>query len=153
MLGFDLLIAEDRSFSAHIVGRVSIKYRGHRLAGIGLDMVLSRSADHVWRVRGTATFSILWWDIDVDFDDSWGAAASLPGTTFGLADAIRTALSDPAHWTPALPRDGESLATLTSSGSAVLAHPLGQLRIAQQVAPLDLALDHLDDAQIAGRHG
>ena len=150
MLGFDLLIAEDRSFSAHIVGRVSIKYRGHRLAGIGLDMVLSRSADHVWRVRGTATFSILWWDIDVDFDDSWGAAASLPGTTFGLADAIRTALSDPAHWTPALPRDGESLATLTSSGSGVLAHPLGQLRIAQQVAPLDLALDHLDDAQIAG---
>jgi hypothetical protein len=150
LLGFDLLIQEDRSFSAHIVGRVRIGYRGHTLAGVGLDMVLSRSAAHVWRVRGTATFEILWWDIDVDFDNSWGVAAQLPGTIFGLADAIRAALSDPARWTPALPRDGESLATLTSSGTAVLAHPLGQLRIAQQVAPLDLELDHLDDAQIDG---
>jgi len=151
-LGFDLLINKDLSFSAHVVGRVSIRFRGRNLAGIGLDMVLSRSSEQVWRVRGTATFEILWWDVDVDFDDSWGQPARLPGATIRVADEVRAALADPANWTPALPEGGEHLVNLTSprGGAAVLAHPLGRLRIAQQVAPLDLELDHVDNARIDG---
>jgi hypothetical protein len=158
-LGFDLLVNADRSFSAHIVGRVGIKYHGHTLAGIGLDMVFSRSSAHVWRIRGTATFEILWWDVDVDFDDSWGQADQLPATTVRVAAQVHDALADPINWNPALPAGGEHLVTLAPppapTGPAagppvVLAHPLGRLRITQQVAPLDLELDHLDDAGIDG---
>jgi hypothetical protein len=153
-LGFDLLVNADHSFSAHIVGRVGIRYHGHTLAGIGLDMMLSRSARHVWRVRGTATFEILWWDIDVDFDDSWGQAASLPEPRVQIAARVRAALADPTNWTPALPGGDAHMVSLvtgpSAGGPSRIAHPLGQLRIAQQLAPLGLDLDHVDDAVVDG---
>ena len=151
-LGFDLLINRDLSFSAHVVGRVGISYRGRNLAGIGLDMVLSRSSEQVWRVRGTASFEILWWEIDVDFDESWGQSAQLPATRTRVADEIRTALADPANWVAELPAGGEQLVALASpaGADATLAHPLGRLRISQQVAPLDLEIDHVDGARVEG---
>jgi hypothetical protein len=106
-------------------------------------------------VRGTATFEILWWDVDVDFDESWGEARQLPATTVRVSDLVRAALADPANWEAAFPPGGERLVTVvtdeaTEARRAVRAHPLGQLRIAQRVAPLELELDHLDDAAIDG---
>ena len=64
--------------------------------------VLDRNANQVWHAAGTAKFSILWWDKEVDFEETWGTAKSLPpAPQVDAAALLRAGLSDPANWRPA----------------------------------------------------
>jgi hypothetical protein len=153
-LGFDAIAYDDGRFSVQIGGHVKIRWRGHTLMAVSIKVVLDRNARQVWHAAGSAKFSVLWWDKEVDFEETWGTPRSLPPVPqIDAAALVRGALSDPANWATQLPARGDSLVTLAdpppSTVARVLAHPLGTLTVTQRVAPLGLRLDHVDGAPVA----
>jgi hypothetical protein len=154
-LSFDAIAYDDGRFAIAIEGHVRVRWRGHTLMSVTLHLVLDRNAEQVWHAAGSASFSILWWDKTVEFENSWGDAKPLPpARTVDAAAAVRAGLSQPGNWSAQLPRGGEALVTLAARNSGadaglVLAHPLGTLTVTQRVAPLELRLDFLDGAPVA----
>ncbi|MBI5301752.1 MAG: hypothetical protein HY868_06430 [Chloroflexi bacterium] len=151
-LGYDaILYLQPRFFfEVDIRAGVAMKYKGHNLAGITLKLHLEGPGR--WRARGAATFSILFWDVDVDFDESWGDEPAIAPVKTNVAQLVQQALADKGNWRAQLPQGGESLVTLAIADGAtgVLAHPLGQLQVSQKVAPLDLELQRFGSSQVDG---
>ncbi|HEY6889315.1 MAG TPA: DUF6603 domain-containing protein, partial [Solirubrobacter sp.] len=110
---FDAIAYDDGRFSVDIGGHVRIKWHGHTLFSVELSMKLDRNAQQVWHAAGTAKFSILWWDKEVDFEHTWSDPVSvLVQPVVDASAVVRAALSDPANWTARLPAGGEALVTL-----------------------------------------
>ncbi len=154
-LHFDAIAYDDGRFSVDLGGHVRVRWRGHTLMSVELEMTMERAANQLWHATGSASFSILWWDKTVDFETTWGTERSLPPAAgVDAAALVRAALEDAASWSASMPVGGESLVTLAGAPAAgVLAHPLGTLTVAQRVAPIGLRLDHVDGAPVASRHG
>ena len=150
-LHFDAIAYDDGRFSVDLGGHVRVRWRGHTLMSVELEMTMERAANQLWHAAGSASFSILWWDKTVDFETTWGTERSLPpAPAVDAAALVRAALDDAASWSANMPAGGESLVTLAGAPAAgVLAHPLGTLTVAQRVAPLGLRLDHVDGAPVA----
>jgi hypothetical protein len=155
-LGFDAIAYDDGRFSVSIGGHVKIRWRGHTLMAVSIKVVLDRNAQQVWHAAGSASFSILWWDKEVDFEETWGTARSLPPPPpVDAAALVRAGLADPGSWATQLPARGDSLVTLadpppnTGEVARVMAHPLGTLTVTQRVAPLGLRLDQIDGSPVA----
>jgi hypothetical protein len=154
-LGFDAIAYDDGRFSVDIAGYVKIRWRGRTLMAVSIQVVIDRNAVQVWHAAGTARFSILWWDKEVDFEETWGTARSLPpAVQVDAAALVRSGLSDPGSWATQLPARGDSLVTLADpppkpgDAARVMAHPLGTLTVTQRVAPLGLRLDHVDGSPV-----
>ncbi len=150
-LHFDAIAYDDGRFRVDLGGHVRVRWRGHTLMSVELEMAMERAANQLWHAAGSASFSILWWDKTVDFETTWGTERSLPpAPAVDAAALVRVALADAANWSANMPVGGESLVTLAgATGIGVLAHPLGTLTVAQRVAPLGLRLDHVDGAPVA----
>ena len=80
-IGFDLICYFEPRFHFITDFRVivALKFRVHNPAGIMLKG--SIEGPGLWHVEGKATFSILWWDIDVNVNESWGDAAPVGDQT------------------------------------------------------------------------
>ena len=155
-LGFDAIAYDDGHFSVEIAGHVKIRWRGHTLMSVSIHMVLDRSARQVWHAAGSASFSVLWWDKEVDFEETWGTARSLPpAKVVNAVELVRARLADRSSWSARLPGSGDALVTLADvrPGAAdptrVMAHPLGSLAVSQSLVPLGLRLDQVDGAPVA----
>lgn len=152
-LGFDAISSDDGRFAVRIDGHVKIAWRGHTLMAVSIKVMIDRNVNQIWHAAGTAKFSILWWDKEVDFEHSWGTARSLPpAVPVDAAALVRTALSLAGNWATQLPVGGNALVTLAdpepTNSPRIIAHPLGTLTVTQRVAPLGLRLDHLDGSPV-----
>jgi hypothetical protein len=153
-LGFDAICYFEPHFhfEVDVHGNVRIRFKGHTLASVGLEMTLSGPGR--WRARGKGSFSILFWDVDFDFDEKWGedpAVPALAGTN--VAQLLQAELSLSGNWSAQLPVGGEALVTIgTIAGDeGVLAHPLGQLVFEQQRVPFGLELARFGNTGVSGQ--
>lgn len=137
-------------FEVDIRAGVAVKFKGHNLAGVTLKFHLEGPGR--WRARGEVTFSILWWDIEKSFDESWGTDPAIVPVKTNVSMLMQQALSDKGNWRAQLPQGGASVVTLAIADgeTGVLAHPLGQLQVSQKVAPLDLELQRFGNSQVEG---
>lgn len=139
-LGFDALLElSPFHFEIDISASASITWHGHRLLSVDLDFLLS--GPHPWRAKGHASFGILWWDVSVGFDVTWGDATPLPPPALpDLAAALRDALGRTDAWTGELP-DGERAWIVVGDRPApagvVRVHPLAVVDVRQRMVPLD----------------
>ena len=62
----------------------------------------------LWRIKGKATFSILWWDIDCPFDESWGTPPPLEGMSMNVQAELQAALRQASNWSAQLPSGSDS---------------------------------------------
>src|SRR5205085_12126099 len=70
-IGYDVLFQfSPFYFIAQISGSLSLEVIGIDVLSIRLKFALSGPGP--WRAKGTGSVSILFWDIDVDFDVTWG---------------------------------------------------------------------------------
>jgi len=151
-LGFDVLfILSPFSFEAGMSAGVDLLADGDVLMGISLDFTLSGPTP--WRARGTATFTVLFLDISVDFDISWGddQKATLPPVD--ALDPLLKALADPGNWSATLPASAEqavSLGAAPPAGEAIVVHPLGRLAVHEHVAPLNVTISRFGSGVPAG---
>lgn len=144
-LGFDALIVLQPVFR-FIVGldfAVSLKAFGATLCAVTVTMQLEGPGE--WRATGHFSFSILWWDVEVGFDERWGSAPAVQQQTTSASQALLGELRKPERLLPGAPVGGRSLVTLAAvdAGGTPLAHPLGQLTVAQKTIPFGVAIDRL----------
>jgi hypothetical protein len=167
-LGYDvLIILSPLSFEAGMTAGVDLLHGGDVLLGIHLDFTLSGPTP--WRARGSASFTILFFDVSFDVDISWGDdhKATLPPVD--ARSPLLAALSDPANWSSALPAGAEQAVTLAAvppAADAIVVHPLGRLSVHERVAPLNVTItrfgsgapdvwNHFEivDVDLNGKHG
>lgn len=141
-LGFDvLIILSPFSFVAGMEAGVDLLAGGDVLMGIHLSFTLSGPTP--WRAWGSASISLFFFDISVDFDISWGDDHQAVLPPIDARTPLLAALSDPRNWSAALPAGAEqavSLAAAAPGGAAIVVHPLGRLTVHERVVPLDVTI-------------
>ena len=141
-LGFDALVEWDPiAFAFDLSASVDLRAGSDTLASVHLSGQLSGPAP--WHIAGQASLSLLFFDISVHFDKTWGSAAPAALTPDPLP-AVTAALADPSGWSSVLPPAVAAVVTATEApedaAGAVLLDPGGDLRIAQRAAPLGQAI-------------
>ena len=151
-LGFDALIYYEPFFRFELDFRagVTVKFRGHTLMAVDVSGVLSGPG--LWRIQGNFKFKVLWWDVEKRFDERWGDRPLLEVVATNLARLLQAAYSNLDNWSAALPAGNDTLVTLSAQKgeTEILAHPLGQLRVSQKVAPLNVKLEKYGETPIEG---
>jgi hypothetical protein len=152
MLAFDALVQFSPSFwfDVSVEGGVSIKVFGMNLlsAHLGAEM----TGPHPWWAKGTATITILWWDVDYDFEI--GTRTGPPdGATLATSDVLTQlagALTDPHNWTSQL-GGHDALVSVRRPVSFAL-HPLDELEVRNRVLPLGIVIERLGDRPLDAPH-
>lgn len=151
-LGFDALIYREPRTHFLVDFRVSVEvsYKGHSLAAV--KCVGTVEGPGLWHLVGKVTFSILWWDIDKSFDESWGHAPELGTVTTDVKALLAAELQRIENWSAQLPAGADAMVTLAPLGASgvLFAHPLGRAVFTQRVVPLGLALQRYGSTRVAG---
>jgi hypothetical protein len=148
---FDALFVKNPfSFEIDIDASASIAFEGDTFAGIHVSGSLAGPAP--WHAKGSASISLLFFSIGVDFDHSWG---SPPPPTLPPVDpwttALAPALADPTSWKWVLPPGVHpvvSLAPAAGSGPTLL-DPAGEIILDQKAVPLNQSIDCFADTVLA----
>ena len=127
--------------------KAKVKAFGETLASVGVTATLEGPDE--WHFFGSFSFSILWWDKKVPFDERWGEVRTAEVGQANLGQALQAELSNPDNVTIEAPV-GSSPVTLAPTGGAKVAHPLGRLAIRQRAVPFGLAVERLGTRPLAG---
>jgi hypothetical protein len=156
-VGFDALFQfVPFAFEVEITARASISWHSVHLLGVDLDFTLS--GPHPWHAKGDASFGVLWWDVSVGFDTTWGDAtpAPLPPPP-SIANALTDALSQPTAWTSELPADEPAWVTFASPAntppvgptSTIVVHPFAALVVRERAVPLGYLISQFGNVPLA----
>ncbi len=137
-------------FDVQIYGSAAIKFKGYKLASV--DFKFRLEGPGLWRASGYGSFSILFWDVEVPFDESWGAAPVLTQQSTDAAALVAGELAEPGNWTAQMPVGADPLVSVgpMPGVTGVIAHPLGTLTFTQRAIPFDLVLDKIGQTLVAG---
>lgn len=128
------------SFSSHF----EVKVFG--IGVWGLRIRLEVEGPTPWHARGSAGISLLFFDIDVDIDITWGEKRDTSLPPIKVLPKLVEELSKAENWRP-LPPPGSNLLValrkLPEADAKIAFHPLGTLQISQRFAPLDAKLDRV----------
>jgi hypothetical protein len=112
----------------------------------GLRIRLEVQGPTPWRAHGSAGISLLFFDIDVDIDITWGDADQTTLPPLPVLPKLVEELSKADSWRP-LPPPGASLLVsirkLPEAEGKIAFHPLGALQVSQRFVPLDAKLDRV----------
>jgi hypothetical protein len=151
-IGFDALIYREPTthFLVDFHIKAAVTFKGHSLAGVKVEGTIEGPG--LWHVKGKVTFSILWWDIDKSFDETWGTADEAAITQTSVVALLATELNRRENWTAQLPAGGDAMVTIGSRPGelATLAHPLGRFTFSQRTVPLGLAMERFGEGGIDG---
>lgn len=131
---FHFIVEISTSFSVKVFG-----------AGVwGLDINLMLEGPTPWHARGTASISLLFFDIDVDIDFTWGDSRQTVLPPVAVMPVLLAEFGKRTNWKAQSPAGSNSLVSLRKLDEAeeeLVLHPLGALRVSQRAVPLDLVLD------------
>jgi hypothetical protein len=133
-----LFIKNPFSFIVDVDASASISFEGQTFAGVHVSGIFSGPAP--WHAKGSASISLLFVSVGVDFDHTWGpsAPATLPGLDPWIT-ALAPALADPASWRGAFPAGAYSFVTFAPdpSGGPVLLDPAASVVLDEKAVPLN----------------
>lgn len=131
-----LFIFSPFSFEAELRAGVSVKAGSRRLMTIKLHGKLEGPTP--WRARGKASFEILWIEVSVKFDATFGRRDDTRLPSIDLWEPLTAALAEPGNWITALATDTLLFVSLREDTPAnlLLAAPIGEVTIRQRIAPL-----------------
>ncbi len=133
-------------FVVEISASFSVKVFGIGLFSVGVRGSLDGPSP--WHVKGHGSISLLFWDIDVDFEDHLGRIRGIRRCRpiAAHADHHRRARQDRELARDPAGRDQPARsrsATMPEAEAALVLHPVGVLHISQRALPLALKLDKL----------
>lgn len=142
-LGFDVLIQFDPfSFLAEFHAHLQLKRGSTNLFKVKLEGSLA--GPRPLHIKGKATFELLWWDVTIRVDKRLVEGARPPAPVpVDVLPRLKEALGDVANWTTQMPAEARQMVTLralSAGPTGVLLHPLGSLRVKQNVVPLNLEI-------------
>jgi hypothetical protein len=148
-LGFDaLFIFKPFSFIVDFTAGLALRSGTTTLLGISLDGELSGPTP--WHAKGEAHVTLLFFDIGVHVDITWGqsgAKASLPEVD--AWPQLQTAIGDLQNWSGALPAGVPAPVTLSmpkADPKAIYVDPSGALTMRERVLPLNQVLTKFGEA-------
>jgi hypothetical protein len=153
-IGYDVLIQiAPLHFIADFNASVQLKHGSSNLFKVSVAGELE--GPRPLRVSGKASFEILWCDFSVSFDKTLVSGDAPPApAAVDVSALLKQALGRPQSWTVVRPAGHIQGVTLRSlpPGDTLVLEPLGQLRVRQQVVPLDTArdIDLFGDAPVSG---
>lgn len=145
-LGVDtLLIFDPFQLDVAIRASAAIKRGGRSLCAVRLTGRLTGPGP--WRARGQATIEVLFFDVDVGFDTSFGEAARAPIKAKSAWEVLQKRLRDTRSWGSAAQGDAGDIVLDQTEG---LLLPDAPLELRQDAIPLGLTLETFGGAPIAG---
>jgi hypothetical protein len=154
-IGFDVLIQLlPFHYLAEFRASVQLKRGSHNLFKVNVEGALEGPLP--LRVRGKASFEILWCDFSVHFDKTL-VGGSTPSEVPGIdvLAVLLAALGNGRNWTaqaPGAARQQVSIRADSRAADMVLLHPMGALSVRQGVVPLNLSRD-IDRVGVAAPSG
>ena len=138
-LGYDLLVQFNPvHFVASISAGVALREDNDVIAGISVHGELSGPAP--WNANGKASLEILFFEVSVRFNESWGADAPPdPVEIENVTGLVTTALNDDRNWKANAPANGTagvSVRKLEMPDGKIVLQPFGVLSVSQKVVPL-----------------
>ena len=136
-------------FEVEMATGFSVKVFGLGLWGVHLRGMLS--GPRPWRVQGSASIELLFFEISVDVDVTFGDSGGETIPPITIMPLIRAEFEKTQNWVAALPASTNlltSLRTLNEPDKIIL-HPVGSLKVSQRFAPLDVALDKVGNQKAA----
>jgi len=146
-IGFDaLIIYSPFAFQVDFTAGLEVGIGSIKVAGLTVDGTLSGPTP--WRVRGSATISLFFFDISVDFDEKFGEEQRVELPPADPWPPLRQALLEPRNWAATLPPGALAVASLggPEGTTAVLVDPCGRATWRERVAPLDRTLTRFGNA-------
>jgi hypothetical protein len=148
-LGFDaLLIFEPFSFVVDFTAGLALRSGSSTLMGISISGELSGPTP--WHAKGEAHVSLLFFDIGVHVDTTWGESRQIDAPHTDAWPQLHDAIANLGNWSGALPQGTPAVVTLAKPAadtkSNVLADPSGALTMRERVCPLDLTLTKFGEA-------
>ncbi len=128
-------------FIIEISASVSVNVFGAGLFSISLSGELSGPGP--WHVKGHGSFTILFWDVDVEFENTWGERHDTELPAIPVLPILEAELDKAENWRALLPAGNRVLVAVRKleDDAPLVLHPLGVLRIAQRAVPLEIKLD------------
>ncbi len=129
-----------------------------KVFGIGcfsIRVKLSLEGPTPWKAHGTASISLLFFDIDVDIDVTWGERKNTTLPPISIMPLLVAEYEKQENWKALIPTNSNLLVTLRKIDAMeeLVLHPIGSLQLSQRAVPLNLTLDKLgsqkpDDANL-----
>ena len=148
-LAFDaLFIFSPFSFIIAISASVSLRVFGIDVLTIRLSFKLSGPTP--WRARGTGSISLLFWDFDVDFDETFGDAQDPQLPAVAVLPLLEAELDKLDAWRALMPPNASPVVALRELDplvDALVLHPVGTLEVTQRLMPLGESITKLGNAK------
>lgn len=152
-LGYDLLVQFNPfHFIADIAAGLALREGTNVLFGINLHGQLSGPTP--WRARGEASFTVLFFEVSIDFDVTWGEDGPAQiEQSVDVMPLVLTALNDDRNWIATLPANTHhtvSLKKIEQEPDEIVLHPFGVLAVSQKVVPLGLEINKFGNQKPTG---
>jgi hypothetical protein len=137
---FHFVVSISTAFSVEIFG-----------AGIfGIDISLEVSGPTPWHASGSASISLLFFDVDVDISFTFGDSRDTTLPPVKVMPILSAELGKQVNWRAIPPAGSNLLVSLRALGETeaqFVLHPVGKLQVSQRAVPLDLTLDKLGNSK------
>jgi hypothetical protein len=150
-LGFDALLQViPLYFAIDFSVGVALRRGNNTLAGVRLKGSLTGPTPY--HVKGEACLSLLFFDVCVPFDKTFGSSSPAERPRINAWDLLEPAIRNLESWTAALPANAlEAVVTCASADAPpLLVDPVGGARLRERVLPLNRTLDKLGEAILTG---
>jgi hypothetical protein len=141
-IGFDALFQfSPFYFIIQLSASLSVKVFGAGLFSVSARMSLEGPTPY--RAKGTGTISILFFDFDVDFDETWGETRNTSLPPIEIMPKVREEFNKLENWKAQLPAGNNLLVSLRKIDESVelVLHPVGTLQVSQRYVPLGLTIE------------
>lgn len=131
-------------------GGVAVSYRGYDLFSVKVEGTLVGPGP--WTIHLTLSFSVWWWDVEVDYSKTWGQVIEDSQLAVAVLPLVKETLKEPASWTAVVANNrflGVRMKEQPAGENAIFVQPIGSLRISQTVAPLSRNLDKFGNNRIS----
>jgi hypothetical protein len=131
---FKFIISISASFSVNVFGA--------GLFSVSVSGLLE--GPEPYHIKGHGSISILFWDIGVDFETTWGDSKDTSLPPIQVMPVLQAELNKADNWKAQLPANLNLLVTLRKMQEAeadLILHPVGVLHISQRALPLEITLD------------
>jgi hypothetical protein len=129
-------------FLIEISASLSVNVFGAGLFSVSIRGQLDGPAPY--HIKGHGSISLLFWDVDVDFEETWGESRDTKLEDINVLPLLQDELKKKDTWQAQLPTGTNllvSLRKMPAEEAALILHPLGVLHISQRAVPLEIKLD------------
>ena len=149
-LGFDALIIFDPFFFRFdFRAGFALRKGRRRIAGISVKGMLSGPSP--FHVKGEGCISILFFDVCVPFDATFGNRKQVSLPEKDPWGALSAAIADQRNWAPVLPnRQSTGVTFQPTTDDRLFVHPMGRLSFRQRVVPFNKTLERFGEFAIRG---